>query len=73
MHYELGDIVEMRDNDGAGNYMRVTEQIFVHDSEGERSYPTLIIDSYIVTNTWDSFIGNIEWGSFGADQYWNNQ
>jgi len=39
--YCLGDIVEIRRDDGYTNYMRVTEQIFVDDGEGERSYPTL--------------------------------
>lgn len=40
--YRLGDIVEMQKDNGATvKYMRVTEQIFVSDAEGDRSYPTL--------------------------------
>lgn len=39
--YDLGDLVEMMNTDGLTNNMRVTEQIFVEDQEGERSYPTL--------------------------------
>lgn len=39
--YRLGDVVEMRKSDDASTYMRVTEQIFVSDAEGDRSYPTL--------------------------------
>lgn len=73
VHYELGDIVEMRDGDGTGNNMRVTEQIFVHDGEGERSYPTLTVDSFIVPGAWDSWLGNRQWADFGATEYWNTQ
>lgn len=39
--YNLGDLVEMRDNENDTTIRRVTEQIFVSDQEGERSYPTL--------------------------------
>lgn len=45
--YALGDVVEMRNSDGAGKAMRVTEQIFVSDAEGDRSYPTLAVDEPI--------------------------
>lgn len=45
--YKLGDVVEIRKSDGIGKYMRVTEQIFVSDAEGDRSYPTLAIDQFI--------------------------
>jgi hypothetical protein len=44
--YNLGDIVEMRKDNDATSYMRVTEQIFVSDSEGDRAYPTLSIESF---------------------------
>lgn len=71
--YELGDLIEMRDKDGVGNTMRVTEQIFVHDNEGERSYPTLTVDSFIVPGSWDSWLGNRQWADFGATEYWNTQ
>lgn len=39
--YDLGDLVELRNEDGFTFTRRVTEQIFVSDKEGERSYPTL--------------------------------
>lgn len=45
--YELGDLVELRDLDRNQKTMIVTEQIFVHDKEGERSYPTLSELTYI--------------------------
>lgn len=50
--YRLGDLVEMHENNGITNHMRVTEQIFVSDAEGDRSYPTLVVDSYIDSGTW---------------------
>jgi len=60
-HYRLGDLVEMRNDDGATNQMRVTEQIFASDAEGERSYPTLATESYIMPGTWDAWDANAVW------------
>lgn len=59
--YELGDLVEMRTDDGATNNMRVTEQIFVSDSQGDRSYPTLTIDLFITPGSWLARDFNEEW------------
>lgn len=50
--YGLGDLIEVRDNQGKINNMRVTEQIFVSDREGDRSYPTLSFDMLITPGTW---------------------
>lgn len=61
VHYELGDIVEMRSDDGASNNMRVSEQIFVSDSEGERSYPTLTLDQFLTPGSWLSWDYNQVW------------
>jgi len=44
--YRLGDIVEMRKADDVIKYMRVTEQIFISDAEGDRSYPTLAVEAF---------------------------
>lgn len=59
--YHLGDLVEMRDDDGVTNQMRVTEQIFVQDGQGERSYPTLITSQIIVPGTWAGWNRNMVW------------
>lgn len=59
-HYNLGDLVEMRTDDGATNIMRVSEQIFVSDSQGDRSYPTLSINSFITPGTWEA-AGALVW------------
>lgn len=52
IHYELGDIVEMHDGDGASHDMRVSEQIFASDSSGDRSYPTLTLDQFTTPGSW---------------------
>lgn len=59
--YGLGDLVEMRNDDGVTNRMRVTEQIFVDDSEGERSYPTLALDLFITPGSWYAWDFNQVW------------
>lgn len=69
--YLLGDLVEMRNSDGATNQMRVTEQIFVSDSEGDRSYPTLSVETYIMPGTWDSW-GNDTWDG-GGEEFWDEE
>jgi Siphovirus ReqiPepy6 Gp37-like protein len=68
LHYRLGDLVEMRNSDGATNHMRVTEQIFVCDGEGDRAYPTLAVESYIMPGTWSSW-GNDTWAG-GGEEVW---
>lgn len=60
--YNLGDLVELRDETGYANEMRVTEQIFVEDGQGERSYPTLVLSATVNPGSW------LAWGS---GQAWN--
>lgn len=60
-HYNLGDMVEQRNTDGVTNKMRVTEQIFVADKEGERGYPTLSLFQFINTGSWLSWEQNQVW------------
>lgn len=50
--YELGDLVEVRNSDKVTNNMRVTEQIFVSDAQGDRSYPTLAVKLLITAGSW---------------------
>jgi hypothetical protein len=71
--YFLGDLVTMQNSDGAANSMRVTEQIFVHDNNGERYYPTLIINQFIDPGAWISWNYNKVWADMGATEYWSNQ
>jgi hypothetical protein len=69
--YELGDLVEMRNEDGLTNRMRVTEQIFVDDAQGERSYPTLALDIFITPGTWYAWDANGVWDT--APGVWDDQ
>lgn len=73
--YNMGDLVEVHNDDGVANYMRVTEQIFVCDSTGKRSYPTLTANEYINTGSWYSWLSNKQWIDFDTDttNVWGNQ
>lgn len=73
IHYNLGDIVEMRNVDGVTNDMRVTEQIFVSDREGDRGYPTLTLNTYINTGSWLAWLNNKVWSELGVDEFWADQ
>ena len=69
--YNLGDLVEIRNADGVTTNMRVTEQIFVSDANGERSYPTLSIDLFINAGSWLSWDYNQVWSDLGTTEYWS--
>lgn len=72
--YRLGDLVELRDSDGGSNNMQVTEQIFVSDTQGDRSYPTLALNFYIGAGTWSAWeFSNKTWSEFGLTEYWEDQ
>ena len=68
--YNLGDLVVMRNVDGLTSNMRVTEQIFISDSEGERSYPTLSLDLVITAGSWYGWKANSAWDN--ATDYWQD-
>jgi hypothetical protein len=61
VNYQLGDLVEMRDQRGNIQNMRVTEQIFAQDNQGERSYPTLTADVFITPGSWSAWDTNEQW------------
>lgn len=65
--YNLGDLVEIRNQDGAANKMRVTEQIFAQDAEGEKSYPTLALNTFITAGSWLSWDGTKKWIDYDLD------
>lgn len=71
--YMLGDLVTIQKADGTMSSMRITEQIFVHDREGERSYPTLAVDKFIEPGWWISWQYNKFWVDFGPTEYWADQ
>jgi hypothetical protein len=68
-HYNLGDLVEMRNVNGVANQMRVTEQIFVDDKEGVRAYPTLTINTFVSTGSWLSWQSNKTWSELTTEHW----
>lgn len=68
--YYLGDMVVMQNSDGMRNNMRVTEQIFVSDREGDRAYPTLAFRNFIQPGSWEDF-GYRSWGDM-LQEYWSD-
>ena len=69
--YFLGDLVDMRDDAGVINRMRVVEQIFTEDAEGEKAYPTLASESLIAPGTWAALSGTLTWPNAVGE--WNDQ
>ena len=53
--YNLGDLVEYRDDLGRAFYVLVTEQIFSSDETGTKSYPTLSSDTQFQAGTWEGW------------------
>lgn len=68
-HYNLGDVIEMRNTSGVTNNMRVSEQIFVSDREGDRAYPTLSLNTFINTGSWLSWLNNKNWSELTTEEW----
>jgi len=72
--YNLGDLVEKRNSDGLTNQMQITEQIFVTDAEGARSYPTLSLNLAITPGSWNSWDYNQVWADLNSSTtHWADQ
>lgn len=67
--YNLGDLVEIRDDDGATSIMQVTEQIFVSDREGERSFPTLSVNEFITPGSWLDMAPTLVWDDMTTEEW----
>lgn len=72
-HYFLGDLVEVRGDDGGAAYMRVDEQIIKQDGDGFASYPSLTTKTSINPGTWRSWKYDVGWVDMGSSEYWDNQ
>jgi hypothetical protein len=68
--YFLGDIVEIHNDDGIVNNVRVTEQIFSQDSSGEKSYPTLSSRLVITPGVWAAWDANQQWADVPDTEHW---
>jgi Siphovirus ReqiPepy6 Gp37-like protein len=71
--YNLGDLVEERNPDGFANYMLVTEQIFISDGSGERSYPALTLSRTITPGTWVSLPIAQHWDDVDVALHWDDE
>lgn len=71
--YNLGDMIEERDESGNANQMIVTEQIFSSDNTGDRAYPTLTLLETITPGTWGSWDANQAWSDVDSSQVWATQ
>jgi hypothetical protein len=71
--YNLGDLVEKRNDSGTTDNMQVTEQIFVSDNEGERSYPTLSLNTFITPGSWIAWDYNQVWADVPDTEHWADQ
>lgn len=69
--YVLGDLVELRNADNYLTYMRVTEQIFVSDAEGDRMYPTLSVAPFDESGSWIFGTSYRKWEDYGPSEYWD--
>lgn len=67
--YNLGDLIEMRNQDGLSTNMRVEEQIFISDATGEKSYPTFVTELLITPGSWLSWDASEVWDD--ADGTWD--
>lgn len=50
--YNLGDLVSMQSSNGTISSMRVSEQIFVCDEQGDKSYPSLSVELTAQPGSW---------------------
>jgi len=71
--YFLGDLVEIRGDNGGAAFMRVEEQIIKYDASGKSSYPSLVTKTSITPGTWHSWKYDIDWEDMGSGEFWNNQ
>jgi hypothetical protein len=68
--YFLGDIVEVRNQDGVVSKVRVTEQIFSQDASGEKSYPTLSSRLVITPGVWAARNPTEVWADVADTEHW---
>ena len=70
--YNLGDLVEERNDDGVASQMLVTEVIFSSDASGDTVYPTLTLSQTVVSGSWLSFADDLTWDSMDQTVDWHD-
>jgi len=71
--YYLGDLTEIRNDIGTTSTMQVIEQIFSSDAQGEKSYPTLAVNTFITPGAWVDWPYKRPWEDFDETEHWDNQ
>lgn len=71
-HYHLGDLVEQQSGSGSSSVLRVTEQIFISDANGDRNFPTLTINRFITPGSWDDYDPSEDWDEVDEDLDWDD-
>ena len=67
--YDLGDLIDVRGTSGVISRMRVTEQVFVSDAQGDRMYPTVTLNQLIEAGSWLSQNFRV-WEDYKIDEFW---
>lgn len=70
--YNVGDLVEMQNRSGVRNQMQVTEQISISDAQGERSYPTLSLRTFVSVGSWLARPHDQHWDDVPGTEHWND-
>lgn len=70
--YFLGDITEVHNQDGVVNNVRVIEQIFAQDENGEKAYPTLASRLVITPGVWAAWNSSEEWADVIDSEHWGD-
>ncbi|HEY2455586.1 MAG TPA: hypothetical protein VGI71_23825 [Scandinavium sp.] len=70
--YNLGDVVEERNDLNQGNFMLITEQIFSSDNTGEHAYPTLTLVDTITPGSWNAWPGTQVWDDVDPSVHWDD-
>lgn len=71
--FNLGDLVEKRTNDGSAAIVRVTEQTFISDGEGFKSYPTLTLAAFVEPGSWLARSPVEDWEDNDPDTDWEDE
>jgi len=70
--YHLGDLLEYKNTEGVSSIMQVTEQIFISDREGDRSYPTLVVNAFVTPGSWNAWPAGQVWDAVSPTLVWDS-
>lgn len=70
--YNLGDLIEFQNDTGVRTIMRVVEQIFISDKQGDKSIPTLEVYASVTPGAWNTAPPDLAWNDADAGAEWND-